>query len=481
LARRQRNRSLRVVLYEPSGHGGICHYTHQLAEALVRQGCDVTLATTETYELERLPRRFRVQYVFKRSRLRRVLQSARSLGGRRKDARGEATEGPFEGPGRGSSLVEALRAVRLRLLHASLAVKLLLRRPDVVHLQTLGRERDLFLVRLLVRMPFPVVWTAHDLLPHDSKSTAERNALAEIYRRVDRIIVHAESNRAEMTEMFGIDPRKILRVPHGSYDLFLPEGRIERGEARARLGFPSEAQIVLFFGLIKRYKGLEFLVEAFRRIAPKTPPVTLAIVGGLFRDADGYDFYRGLLEGLSREKNVICVPDYVPLDRVGLYFCAADVVVLPYTKTYQSGVLLAAYAAGRPVVVTDTGGLSELVEADGTGFVVPPRDPAALADAITRLLEDGPRAAAMGERASYLARTKYSWERIAGETVRVFHSLIEERSPRRARRRFPKKFMPFDGCPAEGDVEEGLHEPEALFRPDDGRLAGGHASGTANE
>jgi glycosyltransferase involved in cell wall biosynthesis len=413
---------LRVAIYEPSGMGGICHYTYQLAEALAKLGCDVIVLTASKYELENLPRQFRVVFLFRPSRVRRLLvRAARLL--KRRGVRGQEASGAA-GPGRvPSALVGLLRALRLRLLYARAALQLLRLRPDVVHFQSVSRGRDLPLVRLLRRLGFRTVYTAHDLLPHDSSHPAEREALARVYRSVDRLIVHARSNREEMVSEFGADPAKIQLVAHGSYEFLLPEGRIARAEARRRLGLPAAGQIVLFFGLIKRYKGLEYLIEAFRLVERRVPDAKLAIVGGLFSDADGYGYYRDLLDQVSREKNVWSVVDYVPVEKVGLYLLASDVVALPYTRTYQSGVLLAAYAAGRPVVVTDTGGLPEVVEEGLTGFVVPPRDTDALAGAICRVLEDPPRAAAMGERALRLAQTAYSWDRIAGETVRLYRSL----------------------------------------------------------
>jgi glycosyltransferase involved in cell wall biosynthesis len=231
-----------------------------------------------------------------------------------------------------------------------------------------------------------------------------------------------------MVTEFGIDPSKIEVIAHGSYDFLLPNGLVPREEARRRLGLPQDGPILLFFGWIKPYKGLEYLIEAFRRIELEVPEARLLIVGGLNRGMDSYAFYSELLREASRNPRVICVSEYVLLDRVGLYFRAANAVALPYTKTYQSGVLLAAYAAGRPVIVTRTGGLEEAVQNDQTGFVVPACNAQALAEAATRLLLDPKEAAAMGDRALRLAGTRYSWRRIADQTIRLYRSLGKSRS-----------------------------------------------------
>src|SRR5205085_3119139 len=109
----------------------------------------------------------------------------------------------------------------------------------------------------------------------------------------------------------------------------------------------------------------------------------LLIVGQIYAaDTEGFQYYTRLIDALRNEEDVLCVPRYVPLEAVGDYLAAADVVALPYTRTYQSGVLLAAYAAGRPVVVTDTGALKETVEPGKSGVVVAPSDAKALAHGI---------------------------------------------------------------------------------------------------
>jgi glycosyltransferase involved in cell wall biosynthesis len=411
-----------VALYEPSGLGGVCHYTYQLAQALTQQGCDVTLITTEAYELAHLPRRFRVRHLFKRSRLKRLLLWIPRQGWwpRRRAGDWESATPPHDPSA-------WMRALRLRLLQVRMALELAARHTDIVHLQSVRDGRDLFFVRLLGWLRLPVLYTAHEAQPHEGEAPPDPADLRAVYETVTRIIVHAERTREELLGRFGVRRHKVEVVPHGSYDFFFPEGRISRDAARARLGFPVNRRTILFFGLIKRYKGLEYLVEAFGRIEESMPDAVLAIVGNVFRgDPIGYARYSRLLEEVSRQPNVLRVEGYVPVGKVGLYLSAADVVVLPHTETSQSGVLLGAFAAGRPVVVTDTGGFPETVEDGRTGYVVPPRDPKALADAILRVLEKPEAAEAMGQNAARQADTIYSWNRIAARTVEVYNSAISD-------------------------------------------------------
>jgi glycosyltransferase involved in cell wall biosynthesis len=427
-------KGLRVALYEPFGRGGICHYTYQLAEALSRQGCDVTVVTPESWELAALPRSFRVRFLGRRSAIKRLLLA---LGNPRAPRRREDTE---EEPARWNARLSSwLGGPRWLLLQTFLAAEIAMRRFDVVHMHSVGLGTGRRLVRLFRVLGLPVLCTAHEALPHEQCSSEQLRELGEFYSSVTRIVVHAGRTRDELVRLFAIDPRKIAVVPHGAYDLFFPSGRISREDARARVGFPASRPTILFFGLIRRYKGLEYLAEAFARVQETLPEAMLAIVGELFRgDNAGYADYSRLIADVARRPNVRRVPGYVPLESVGAYLSAADVVVLPYTQTSQSGVLLAAFAAGRPVVVTDTGGLSETVADGFTGFVVPARDAHGLAAAILRVLRDPAAAEAMGRNSAREADTTYSWDRVASLTADLYASVISERRERPA----PSRALP---------------------------------------
>jgi glycosyltransferase involved in cell wall biosynthesis len=145
------------------------------------------------------------------------------------------------------------------------------------------------------------------------------------------------------------------------------------------------------------------------------------IVAGEPGEAFGH--YIQKIEELSLSSQVILDLRYIPFDRVKVYFSAADVVVLPYRRIYQSGVLQLAYAFGRPVVVTDIGGISEAVEADGTGLISAP-DAESLAHAILRLLTDKELASSMGEQGLLVARTRYSWEAVSERVISTYRNLL---------------------------------------------------------
>jgi glycosyltransferase involved in cell wall biosynthesis len=434
---RSATRPLRIALYEPAGRGGVCHYTHQLGEHLSLAGVQVSVITAEDYELEHFQRHFTVEHLFGRSwvtRIREQFRASRSKTGepQRIDRCGDRPEEGSPPPIREPvpSSRRLLRDLRRQFLHLRLFVRFLFRRPDIVHFQWLvSRSADSRFLRLLRWVGIPAVYTAHDIEPHMLVSEEDRADLQRIYRSVARIIVHAESNKRELVSLFDVEPAKISVIPHGSYDFLCAREPLTKGAARQRIGLPAGKRVILFFGLIKRYKGLEYLVDAFPRVREAIPNAFLLVVGDVYGgDSEGDRFYRSLIEKLQDRDDVLCVPHYVPTEAVGAYLAAADVVVLPYTRTFQSGVLLAACAAARPVVVTDTGGLSEVVENGKSGLVVPPRDSGALAAAVIEILTDPERLDAMGEYAGRLAASAYSWKTIASRTIELYRSVARRPS-----------------------------------------------------
>ena len=213
-------------------------------------------------------------------------------------------------------------------------------------------------------------------------------------------------------------------IPHGSSIESIPR-HVTKAAARRELGLEADGRVILFLGMIKKYKGLEYLAEAFESVRSRLPDARLLIVGRVDTDdPESADAYARLLGELEGRAGVHTVPGYVPFDRLATYLLASDVVALPYVKSYTSGVLLWAYAAGRPVVVTSTGGLAESVVAGQSGFVVPPRDTPALAEALVGVIQSPERSDAMGDYARNLAETRYSWPTVAERTLKLYRELL---------------------------------------------------------
>jgi glycosyltransferase involved in cell wall biosynthesis len=420
---------LKVTLYNPYNSGGICHYTHQLAEHLARAGVAVTLVTLENYELQHLQRSFKLQFLFRRSWLRSFLHYAQAQLLDKVFPRGDVTPGqyvPFQQAGKQSTtcFLVTLRKWRLRRNFLKAVLSFLWHRPHIIHFQWVADPtEDYYLIVLLQLLRFKVIYTAHDVIPHEHDTPENRTAFYRIYQQVDKIIVHAKSIKKEITELFDVDKNKIYIVPHGSNDLFFNHQNLSKKVARQLLSISIEKRVILFFGLIRRYKGLEYLIEAFKDVRNSVGNVMLLIAGQIHDgEPAAFHYYSNLIGQLACCDDVMCINGYIPLEQVKNYFSAADVVVLPYIQASQSGVLLLAYAAGRPVIVTDTGGLSEVVESGRSGYVIPAKDVKALVRAITDIMQEPTLREKMGTYAKYLAETTYSWRSVARRTMDVYRS-----------------------------------------------------------
>ncbi|MDM7916189.1 MAG: glycosyltransferase, partial [Candidatus Eisenbacteria bacterium] len=203
------------------------------------------------------------------------------------------------------------------------------------------------------------------------------------------------------------------KVPHPLYEQFGEP--MPREEARAALDWDRDDRVLLFFGYIRRYKGLDVLLRAMpelrRRLGPR---LRLVVLGEFYEDRRPYD---RLIEELSLGDLVTMTGDYVPNEQVGPAFSASDLVVLPYRSATQSGIVQVAYQLERPVVCTRVGGLEEMVTDGQTGILVPPDDPAALADAVARYFEEDLEPSLVdGIRA---VRANMGWDRLAAAIVQL--------------------------------------------------------------
>jgi D-inositol-3-phosphate glycosyltransferase len=394
-----------VVFIDPFGVAGLAHYNYCLCQALAGRGHDVVLLTSSLYHLDDLwPHDFRVEKMV-------------------------TMWSPFDSQGMPDA-GEVLTKVQKGLLYSWGMTKMVARvrseRPDVVHLSESFFALDLVFLAALKTSGAKLVHTCHNVRSFQARGArvTGRGRIGDgihrlTYRCYDRIIFHAQDNLREYLDVFDGDERKTFVVPHGDYSVLADEGSLSRVAARRRLRLPEQGKMVLFFGIIRRYKGLPDLIRAFSGVRRQVPDAFLVVAGAPFRDSDIESCRQMASEGGISDA-VRWHLRYVPENELSPYFMAADLVVLPYRKIYQSGILQLAYAHRRPVVATRVGGLPEAVDDGRTGLLVPPRDPRALASAITRLLSDEGLAERMGEEGYRLAKSSFDWGDIAVKTEAVY-------------------------------------------------------------
>ena len=275
---------------------------------------------------------------------------------------------------------------------------------DVVHFQWLTVQPvD---VHLLPRAR-PLALTAHDVLPREPRR-GQLAAQRRLYERVAAVVVHSEHGRARLVDALGIDEGKISVIPHGAFThlLDVPGAQPLPAELAA-----VERPVVLFFGLLRPYKGLDVLLEAWRAAAPDAE---LWIVGMPRMDVAALR--------ASAPAGVRWVARFVGDHELAAYFRRADLVVLPYREIDQSGVLFTALAFGAPLVLSAVGGFPE-VAADGAAALVAPGDPAALAGELRRLLADEAARTALAAGARAAAAGRYSWDAIAAAHLALYETL----------------------------------------------------------
>ncbi|HEY3108100.1 MAG TPA: glycosyltransferase family 4 protein [Chloroflexota bacterium] len=278
--------------------------------------------------------------------------------------------------------------------------------PDVLHIQ---QGHLWFNLALPLLSRYPLVLTVHDPLHHLGDEGAQRTPQAVMhygFRRARRIVVHSQRLRRVVVDRCRIAERIVDVIPH-----------IALGDEPVEAQPREEGRLVLFFGRIWAYKGLEYLIRAAPRITAELPDARIVIAG------EGEDF--------ARYRRMIVNPDhfivrneYVPDEARTELFRRASVVVLPYVEASQSGVIPLAYRFGKPVVATTVGGLPEMVDHGRTGLLVPPRDERALAEAVVRILSDDGLRRRLGAAGQRKLESECAPAAVASQTLEVYRRAL---------------------------------------------------------
>ncbi|HTK82427.1 MAG TPA: glycosyltransferase [Bacteroidota bacterium] len=240
-----------------------------------------------------------------------------------------------------------------------------------------------------------VLYVCDNIIPHERRP-GDVVFTKYAFKPADFFIVQSDAVERDLNEHFpGAAYRK---VPHPVYENF--GAKIDKAEARRQLGI-TEPKVILYFGYVRAYKGLLVLIEAMKHLED----VVLLAVGEYYDDEAKY---RQKVKDLNLESRVRFVSDYVPNDEVAKYFCASDVVVLPYLSATQSGIIQIAYNFDKPVIATDVGGLGEVVVDQKTGFIVAHNSVDALVRAVRQYYDEN-KEPEFSENVR-LEKKKYSWE-----------------------------------------------------------------------
>jgi glycosyltransferase involved in cell wall biosynthesis len=283
---------------------------------------------------------------------------------------------------------------------------------DVVHFQWLAVQHlDGHLLpanRTAEGTRRPLVLTAHDVLPREPRP-GQLAAQRRLYERFDAVVVHSEHGRRRLTDELDVSEQRVHVIPHGVFDHLAADSTADT----AALPSQTDKPVVLCFGLMRPYKGIDVLLDAWRGIED----AELWIVGAPRMDISALS--------AAVPPGVRFVPRFVADDELPAYFRRADLVVLPYREIDQSGVLFTALAFAKPLLLSDVGGFPEIA-ATGAARTFPVGDARALHDALNELLGDERARSAMTTRARELATGEYSWASVARRTLDLYASLLGE-------------------------------------------------------
>jgi glycosyltransferase involved in cell wall biosynthesis len=378
---------MRVQLVDPSAFTP--PYDRALAAALARGGADVELVTTkflygsvpeaEGYEVD--------ERFYQRTASRGLSGSARL---------------PFKG-------AEHLRDM--------LAFRRAPTDADLVHYQWLTLPG---LDRRLLPPTRPRVMTAHYILPPNASRRTARSA-GRVFGAMDAVVAHSEHSAARLRDEVGLPAERVRVIPHGAFDYLtrLPDEKPLPEELEG-----AEGPVVLSFGLLRPYKGLENLLEAFTEVGGAAE---LWIVGNPRMSVEPLHEMAALTGAKVR-----FVTRFVEDAEIPAIFRRADILALPYLDAEHSGVLYTGLAFGKPIVVSAVGGFPEVADS-GAARLVPPGDTGALATTLRELIDGEAAREEMAAAARAAAAGPYSWDEAARLTLALYEELLAG-APRAERR-----------------------------------------------
>ena len=300
---------------------------------------------------------------------------------------------------------------------------------DVVHFQFFRRRRieSLYFVMLKL-MGIKLAHTVHDISPlNESKLDHLFNLL--VYKTSDILFVHSNSNKKSLAQHMKLDEEKIKVMPHGDFDNYIPDKILSKSEVRKIFGLSEEQNVILFFGAIKEYKGLDILSNSLPLASLKINNLAVLIAGEA-GDAEARKIVlkcKDILSKLPREVKVVFHDKFIPVTEVAKYFIASDIVVLPYRRVTHSGIPHLAYTFGRAVIATNVGDFKEMIEEGKSGFVLSSNTHENLSEKIIQAFSDKPKLEEMGKYARIFRASKHSWKDSADSLIPVYEKMINNK------------------------------------------------------
>jgi len=264
-----------------------------------------------------------------------------------------------------------------------------------------------------------VVLTVHDV---SSFSNSSQSSIIGrlVYKLTDRIMTHNEFSKSEIINMNANLSSFISIVPHGNYIPFI-NIQYDKKKSKEQLGIPNNRRILLFFGMIKKEKGLEILLSALKGVVKLNPDVLLLIAGKPWEN--DFSSYQKIIDENNLSEYILLHTKFIPQEDVEHYYCASDLVVLPYKKIYQSGVLMMTLSYDRPALVSDLPPLKEIISDNENGFIFKTENVSDLTNKLNSVLSDEVLMEHVRVKGKELINRKYDWSEIGRQTKEAYQSL----------------------------------------------------------
>lgn len=294
--------------------------------------------------------------------------------------------------------------------------------PHVLHVQFLptvkfGLPVELWFIRVVRAMGCKIVYTVHNVLPQD---TGER--FRAIYKRIygvaDRLICHDEGARSRLTKEFQVSTERIAVIPHGP--LLEQQSKMNPEAARRRLGLDADQPVVLWQGILRPYKGVSFLLQAWKLVQDKGIRGRLIVAGN--GDADMVQEIRREVQSLGLQSSVTLDLRFIPLQDLADYYTAADILAYPYREATTSGALMTGIGYGKAIISTDHSAFRSVLRHGESALIVQYGDTATLADYIALLIQDPSLRASLAAAARAAHARTPQWSEIARMTLECYNA-----------------------------------------------------------
>lgn len=307
---------------------------------------------------------------------------------------------------------------------AALLARFTVSKPDIVHIQWIPLVKrlpfELWFLRVAKKLGIKLVYTAHNVLPHDT-GIALVPIFKSVYREMDAIVCHTEEAKRRLIREFAVEPERVTVIAHGP---LLHDAKLRSVQAsKAQLSVPENKVLVVWQGIVRSYKGLDFLLESWRKVDARGLNAQLLIAG---------TGESGLLEGIKEQVVRLNLQEFVRLDfkfipdkELPTYYQASDILVYPYKEVTTSGALMTALAYGKPIVATALPAFREVLQDGKTALLVNYGDVDGLAEALTKLIQDSKEREHLARRVATTDKFENSWTHIARQTRQLYTTVLQ--------------------------------------------------------